>query len=231
VYTVFHANPRKTRAEDNEMKVSSPFAPLLLMAFSITPALSTAQQLPVGNPNFSNVAVQCGAGYAYQASSGETCTSQSFPAQALNGVRGMDWVFGPHIVGGPGVGLTVAGTSFNPPSFSGLPFSSAAFLQGLDCEISQTIFGFVAGGSYRLSFYLGSRYDSYGGYESVAAYIDSSLVGAWSQVGSTPFTLRSVPFRVSAGGAHILKFVGTTPGGQTAFLSGVSIEAIAADEE
>lgn len=213
------------------MKVMSSFAPLFLIALSTTSAVAAGEKLPVGNPDFANVAVQCGEGYAYQTSGGATCTNRDCPAQALDSAPGIHWVFGPHIPFNFGSGLTLPNTGFNPPPFTGLPFSCAAFLQGAGSEVSQLIVGFVAGRPYQLSFYLGSRYTYDGGNQSIAAYIDAHLVGTWTLVDYTPFTIRKVYFEVPTSGAHTLRFIGTTVGGQTAFVSGVAIEAVAADEK
>ncbi len=213
------------------MKVLNSFAPLLLVALSATSVASAGEKLPVGNPDFADVAIECRAGFAYQTSGGATCTNRSYPAQAFNGTPGMAWVFGPHIVGVAGSGLTDPRSGFGPPSFSGLPFRRAAFLQSAGSEVSQIILGFVARQVYSLSFYLGSRTGNAGN-QTVVAYIDDQSVGAWSLADSTPFTLRIVPFSVAASGPHLLRFVGAGVGDQTAFLSGVSIRAVdAADDK
>jgi len=128
-----------------------------------------------------------------------------------------DWLIGP------------SGYTFNPPSFTGLPFSVAAFLQGATYTFSQTISEFEPGVLYRLSFYLGSRYSggSYDGNQTVVALIDGRAIGNWALASFKPFTLQSAYFRVETGGTHQLQFAGINSGDHTVFLSGVSIEGIA----
>ena len=58
------------------------------------------------------------------------------------------------------------------------------------------------------------------------ALIDDHIIDAWTLVSYTPFTLRNVLLKVGSSGPHTLKFVGTTAGDRTAFLSGVTIEAV-----
>jgi hypothetical protein len=89
--------------------------------------------------------------------------------------------------------------------------------------IEQTIPGFVLGGQYTLSFYLGSRYGR--GDQTVEALLDGQVIGTWNLVSYTRFTLQTVPFSVATGGSHVLTFAGTACGGDhTAFFSGVSIQ-------
>src|SRR5581483_4846824 len=105
------------------------------------------------NSDFGSVPILCDIGYAYQAFGGDC---GSVPAQQpFNSTPGFGWTF---LVQG-GNGLTAPNSPFNPPSFSVLPFNQAAFLQNANSSVSQDVGGFVAG-SYTLSFYLGSRYDS-----------------------------------------------------------------------
>ena len=58
------------------------------------------------------------------------------------------------------------------------------------------------------------------------ALIDDHVIDAWTLVSYTPFTLRNVLLKVGSSGPHTLKFVGTTAGDHTAFLSGFTIEAV-----
>lgn len=156
---------------------------------------------------------------------GANCESPG-PQQDFNSSLGMGWTIAPIAPGSGGAGLTNPNTIFEPPPFAGLPFSVAAFLQGAQAALGQTITGFVPGGLYTLNFYLGSRY-TYGGYngnQTVDATIDGQVVGTWALTSDTPFALRTVPFQVGTGGSHILKFVGTVSGDETAFVSGVSLE-------
>ncbi len=216
------------------MKVLRHLAPaVLLIALSAAKIISADQFLHVVNPIFGNVPIQCSGGYAYQFLPGATCTSQAFPAQDFDGTPGMGWRLTPNIgtdrVHGSG-GVTGPNTAFEPPSFSGLPFSYAAFLQGgPKSEAAQTIFGFVAQQPYVLSFYLGSRYTSGGadGNQTVAVYIDDGLIGIFPLVSYTPFTIRHAFFEVATTGPHNLRFVGIALGDHTAFLSGVIIKAVA----
>jgi hypothetical protein len=59
----------------------------------------------------------------------------------------------------------------------------------------------------------------------VAAIIDGQVIGTWALASFTPFALQTVPFNATTGGSHTLKFVGTASGDNTAFVSGVSIDA------
>jgi hypothetical protein len=195
---------------------------------ALTVSVASADSLTVVNPNFSNVAVQCGAGYAYESYMSGTCdTIASFPQQALNGGVGIGWTFASNPSGSDGDGVTNPNTQFNPPSFSGLAFDSAAFLQGTTGQIGQAITGFVPGGIYTLSFYVGSRYASaptYDGNQTVRVMVGGQALGAWDLVSFTPFTLETANFTAVDGGSNILKFAGLVSGDHTAFFSGVSIE-------
>ena len=140
--------------------------------------------LYIENPFFANVPIQCGVDYAAQSSDGGTCTSY-VPQQAFNGAAGIGWRFFPETAGGFYTGLTGPNTNFDPPSFTGLPFGQAVFMQGADSGIAQVLFGFVADTPYRLSFYLGSRDQTgvyngrpYDGNQTVAATIDDQVIAA-----------------------------------------------------
>src|ERR1019366_4882203 len=174
----------------------------------------------VVNSNFGAVPIVCGNGYAYQGTAG--CTGGPGPEQDFNSTPGFGWTLGIND------GLTGPGTSFQPPPFTGLPFTQAVFLQGsADYDfVTQEVAGFVAG-SYTLSFYLGSRYNSccgYDGNQTVQALIDGNVIGTWALTSFTPFTLQNVSFTVTTG-AHTLEFRGINYGDHTAFLSAVSITA------
>jgi len=129
-----------------------------------------------------------------------------------------------------GNGLTGPDSPFNPPSFEGLPFKQAAFLQGPYGALSQTVGGFVAGESYILSFYLGSRYrnDTFDGNQTIQALIDRDVIGTWALSSFTPFTLKRATFSVTTAGDHVLKFVGMNLGDNTAFLSAAGIKTATA---
>jgi hypothetical protein len=180
-------------------------------AFAASPAIT--------NADFSAVPVGC-PGFAYQAFAGD-CTSVP-QQQDFNGTPGFGW-----ILDQGGTGLTVANSAFNPPDFTGLPFSEAVFLQGAGSFVYQAIGGFSAGADYVLSFYAGSRYFNNppfsDGNQTVQATIDGIVVGEWAFTSFSPFTQETVPFSVSTGGTHILSLDGITPGDHTAFVSGVSI--------
>ena len=195
---------------------------VILMTLSI----ASADSLTVANPNFSAVAVQCSGGAAYQ-SDGGNCDVNDFKQQPFNTSVGIGWQFAAVPYDGGGDGLTEPNSFFEPPPFTGFPFSQAAYLQGPNAEISQTLAGFVPGGQYTLSFYLGSRYASggYDGNQTVEAMVDGQVIGTWALVSDMPFTLQTTPFTVGYGGLHTVKFAGTVSGDHTAFFSGVSINA------
>lgn len=174
------------------------------------------------NFDFGAVPILCSNGYAYQGS--ELYCPYTGPTQNFNSAPGFGWTLGPSYLG-DGSGVTGPGTVFYPPSFTGLPFSQAVFLQGQDSSVSQAISGFKAG-TYALSFYLGSRFIAccgYDGNQTVAALIDGQVIGTWVLTSFTPFTLETVPFTVATGGTHTLEFRGMSYGDHTAFLSYVRI--------
>jgi hypothetical protein len=173
------------------------------------------------NANFGAVPIICGGDYAYQGTV-DGCTNQS---QDFNSAPGFGWTLGLTHAQYQGSGLTGPNTAFNPPPFTGLPFTQAVFLQsneGLTSSVSQDIDGFSAG-DYTLSFYLGSRYN-YDNGQTVEALIDGQVIGTWVLGPNTPFIQRFTTFSVTTGGVHTLEFMGMNSNGDhTAFLSGVSI--------
>jgi hypothetical protein len=189
---------------------------------ALTLSIASADSLTVVNPNFGNVAVQCSSGYAYQSYMGGDCSGPGHPQQNFNTAVGVGWTLAPS----GGDGITGSSYAFDTPPFTGLPFSHAILLQGENTEAGQTITGFVPGGLYALSFYLGSRYASGGfdGNQTVEAVVDGQVVGTWTLSSFTPFTLQTVSFTAGTGGSHIVTFEGTAGGDHTAFLSGVSLE-------
>ena len=192
---------------------------------ALTLSMASADSLTVVNPNFANVAVQCGTGYAYQSYTGGNCQGPGNPQQSFNTAVGAGWTWAALPSAGNGDGVTDPNTNFDPPPFSGLPFSRAVFLQGATGALGQTITGFVPGGLYTLDFYLGSRYANAccDGNQAVEATIDGQVIGTWTLSSFTPFALQTASFNVASGGSHVLGFVGTTSGDHTAFLSGVSL--------
>jgi len=197
----------------------------IFLAVSIVVLLGTfglAAPLQIINADFSAIAITCQQGYSYQSFGGD-CNSIP-PQQDFNGTPGFGWTFG--FISGNG--LTGPNTDFNPPDFTGLPFTQAAFLQDGASSVSQDIPGFSAGTNYVLSFYVGSRYfnDGFDGNQTVEALIDDTLIGTWPLVSFTPFELENVPFTVSTDGVHRLTFMGTVFGDHTAFVSGVSINEV-----
>ncbi len=184
--------------------------------------------ITIVNFDFGAVGIACGYGYTYEFPLG-LCPFDN-PTQNFNSSPGFGWILGwilarsdkPDLHGG--AGLTGPGTRFDPPSFNGLPFNQAVFLQNGGSFVWQTVGGFTAG-SYILSFYLGSRYDSgqYDGNQTVVALIDGNVIGTWALTSFTPFTLETASFTVSTGGSHTLQFSGMNNGDHTAFLSYVVI--------
>ena len=199
----------------------------IFLAFAVAMTASVALGEPViVNFDFGAVPVVCGQGYAYQTLGGD-CASIP-PQQDFNNAPGFGWTF---ITAG-GSGLTGPNSAFDPPSFGGLPFSQAVFLQGNGNPISQSIGGFSAGGNYTLSFYLGSRYRSglTDGNQTVEALIDGNAIGSWALTSFAPFLLEDATFTISTGGSHTLEFLGLNSGDHTAFLSDVSITPRATPE-
>src|SRR6516164_4641339 len=97
----------------------------------------------------------------------------------INNAPGFGWTLQPP---GGGDGLTGPNTNFNPPDFTGLPFTQAVFLQGAGSLVYQDIPGFSAGTNYLVNFYLGSRYfgDGTDGNQTVEALIDDTVIGTWA---------------------------------------------------
>jgi uncharacterized repeat protein (TIGR03803 family) len=202
------------------------FALTILM--TATNATAQAHSLSIINADFSAVPIVCALDYAYQATGGGDCSGPIDPQQDFNSAPGFGWTIvpvSPPVGGGTGAGLTDPNSNFFPPSFAGLPFTQAAFLQNNSAALWQTIGGFSAGGAYTLSFYLGSRYYNGGfdGNQTIQALIGDKVIGTWTLTSFTPFTVQRASFTVSTGGDQTLKFVGLAPGDHTAFISGVAI--------
>jgi len=201
----------------------------LILCAMLAIAAGAFAQINIVNFDFGAVTIACPNGYAYQAPL--AACPYTGPTQNFDQSPGFGWVLGGMISPLAGVrlpyggsGLTGPNTVFYPPSFSGLPFTQAVFLQDTGTFVWQQINGFSAG-TYTLSFYLGSRFIDccgYDGNQTVVALIDGNVIGSWAMSSYTPFILRTVNFTVSSG-SHALQFMGTRPGDHTAFLSYVVI--------
>jgi len=94
----------------------------------ISLSIAVAQPLTIVNSDFSAVPVQCSNGIAAQSYMGGTCTSGGNEQQDFNGAVGIGWTF-ESLPGdaNPSAhdsdGMTDPNTIFDPPSFTGLPFS------------------------------------------------------------------------------------------------------------
>lgn len=204
--------------------------PLRALLLSVILGIAASAQGQINIVNFDFGAVPLNCGYAYQGAA-NTCTF-AYPTQNFDQTPGFGWTIGgvasrhlaPTSLEG-GAGLTTPNTIFYPPPFNGLPFNQAVYLQDTGSFAWQRVGGFSAG-TYTLSFYLGSRYIDccgYDGNQTVVALMDGVPIGTWALSSYTPFTLETVTFTVSAGGSHVVEFMGTNPGDHTAFLSYVTI--------
>ena len=185
-------------------------------------AIATAAPILITNGNFSDVPITCG-GYAYQYFGGN-CNSNP-PQQDFNGTQGFGWT----LIIKSGIGLTAPNSAFQPPDFTGLPFTQALFLQDGASTAYQALGGFSANTNYVLSFYIGSRYAEGGGddgNQTVQVTMDGVALFTISLKSFTPFMLEEVPFSVPTDGTHTLAFNGLNPGDHTAFVSGVSITEV-----
>ncbi len=201
---------------------------LLVTFFMITSA--AFGQITIVNFDFGAVRITCGSDYSYQ-SAADVCTNQ-IRTQNFNTSPGFGWILGgpvpisfpgsPYIYGG--AGLTGPDTIFCPPSFNGLPFNQAVFLQDTGSFVWQAVGGFTPG-NYTLSFYLGARCATiyFDGNQTVEALIDDNVIARWALTSETPFALMTVPFTVTTNGSHALEFRGMNRGDHTAFLSYVTI--------
>lgn len=198
------------------------FGLLLLPSAALAQTSAASSSVTIINPNFSTPTIACATGYAYDGSG--DCSGPD-PQQNFNASAGFGWTLAVFGSFGGGDGLTAPNTLLYPPSFSGMPFKQAVYLQGANTDLSQVISGFSAGVMYTLRFYLGSRFHGapYDGNQTVEALIDGKVIGTWALSSFTPFALKSAPFTVSTNGSHTLEFKGVTAGDHTAFLSGVSI--------
>jgi hypothetical protein len=199
-----------------------------LLACALIAAVPAAFGDPIiVNANFGAVPVACGIGFGYQGTG--DCDNQW--AQDFNSDPRFGWTLSTsHDQDWYGPGVTLPGSYFGPPSFDGMPFTQAAFLQsggGITSSVSQDIDGF-APGDYVVHFYLGSR-TWYDNGATVEALLDGQVIGTWVMGPAVPFTLESAWFNVSTGGVHTLEFLNPQDvDDNTAFLSGVSIYAVPA---
>ena len=102
------------------------------LLFMIVMVATTAFGDPtIVNPNFGAVLITC-SNYAYQGTDGCGNASQDF-----NSAPGFGWTLGPTDPQWRGSGLTGPNSAFNPPPFTGMPFTQAVFLQGINSSVSQ----------------------------------------------------------------------------------------------
>jgi hypothetical protein len=197
-------------------------ATLLGLVLLSAVSMASPPSLIIVNADFSAIPVVCAGGFAYQSFGGD-CNSPN-PQQDFNATPGFGWTY----LLFSGNGVTEPNTAFNPPSFTGMPFTEAAFLQDGASFVLQAIDGFSASQTYALSFYLGSRFESdpADGDQTVQASIDSQVVGTWALTSFTPFTRETATFTVPTDGVHTLQFEGLHFGDHTAFLSGVAISTV-----
>jgi hypothetical protein len=201
-----------------------------LSCFLLLSAILMIAPAAFGQPNIVNfdfgaVPVGCpGWNFTYQGAV-LTCT---YPVtQNYNASPGFGWTLG-WIVARSGspldgdAGISGPNGAINPPSFDGMPFQQAAFLQNIGSFVLQAVPGFTAG-SYTLSFYLGGRTVYYYGPQQVKAMIDGNVVGTWDVPVGMPFTLETAQFTVSTDGTHVLEFMGMNRHDTTAFISYVTI--------
>lgn len=192
----------------------------LLLVTILGIAASAQGQVNIVNFDFGAVPIVCSSDYSYQWPN-PSCRYW-YQMQDFNSAPGFGWTLsltGSVFYGL--AGLTGPNTAFGPPSFEGLPFTQAVFLQGAGAFVQQAIPGFTAG-DYTLSFYLGSRC-GFSGQQTVKALIDGRVIATWPLADCTPFTLQTVNFSVNTGGSHTLEFLGTALGDHTAFVSYVVI--------
>jgi len=201
------------------------FLRAFLLAAVVILLAATLYGQTIVNFDFGAVRISCGNGYAYQGAV-ITCP-YGYNTQDFDQSPGFGWILGqivahqlaPTSLEG-GSGLTGPNTIFFPPSFDGLPFNQAVFLQDRGGFVWQPVS--FAAGSYTLSFYLGSRC-TYDGTQTVEALIDGQVVGTWALSSCTPFNLTTAVFTVRNGGIHTVEFMGVNAGDHTAFLSYVTI--------
>lgn len=197
------------------MNIKSAFPALAILAVA---GACSGDTINIANGDFSAVPVACGSGYTYQTfEAGGNCSGPTAPEQDFNSDPQIGWTFA-------GSGLTGPSTAFNPPDFAGA-FTQAAFLQGSDSSISQSVSGFVDTETYTASFYLGSRYSNSpnDGNQTVSVLIDNVLVDRYTLTSFTPFALITTDSFSVTTGSHTLTLEGSTDGDHTAFVSDISL--------
>jgi len=202
---------------------------VVLLCAALVTAANGFGQVTIVNFNFEAVPVICGSGIAFGYQGAAERCQWPDPTQDFDASPGFGWT---SIMGaaagsaedGGKSGVTAPNGGFNPPPFTGLPFTQAALLQDYGGLVLQAIAGFTAG-DYTLGFYLGSRYLSgqYDGNQTVEALIDGNVIGTWALSSFTPFTWQTAPFTVTTNGNHTLAFKGVRHGDHTAFFSYVTI--------
>ena len=202
---------------------------VVLLCAALVTAANGFGQVTIVNFNFEAVPVICGSGIAFGYQGAAERRQWPDPTQDFNASPGFGWTSTMGAAAGSAEdggksGVTAPNGGFNPPPFTGLPFTQAALLQDYGGLVLQAIAGFTAG-DYTLGFYLGSRYLSgqYDGNQTVEALIDGNVIGTWALSSFSPFTWQTAPFTVTTDGSHTLEFIGINRGDHTAFFSYVTI--------
>jgi serine/threonine protein kinase len=145
------------------------------------------------------------------------------PDGYVYGISGSPWTFS----GSPGDGSGIVGngTHFdNPKAPEGV---QAAFIQ-MHGTISQSISGFVPGGTYKITFSAAQRTPFQHGGQSWNVQIDGKAVGSYNPgADATSYVDYSATFTATAS-THTLSFVGTdlAGGDNTVFIDNVRITAV-----
>jgi hypothetical protein len=202
---------------------------VVLLCAALVTAANGFGQVTIVNFNFEAVPVICGSGIAFGYQGAAERCQWPDPTQDFDASPGFGWTSTMGAAAGSAEdggksGVTAPNGGFNPPPFTGLPFTQAALLQDYGGLVLQAIAGFTAG-DYTLGFYLGSRYLSgqYDGNQTVEALIDGNVIGTWALSSFSPFTWQTAPFTVTTNGNHTLAFKGVRHGDHTAFFSYVTI--------
>jgi len=128
---------------------------VVLLCAMLVIAANGFAQLTIVNFNFEAVPVICGSGIAFGYQGAAERCQWPDPTQDFDASPGFGWT---SIMGaaagsaedGGKSGVTAPNSGFNPPSFTGLPFTQAALLQDYGGVVLQAIGGFTAG-DYTLS--------------------------------------------------------------------------------